>query len=110
MSIYRKSKELKQALYGFIAHASSIDKTRFNDILERVDEIEDEAYKLEEHAKRMPLSLTAENGAKALLIGEFKEKTEYTDYESGDDLIFVSTVSWTTIKDIYKKIVEHYTK
>lgn len=44
----------------------------------------------------LPKSLTAENGAKALLIGEFYEGK--------------TPVTWVTIKDIYKKVVEHYTK
>lgn len=42
----------------------------------------------------LPEKLTAENGAKALLIGEFKN-------EDG------SYVSWSTIKQIYQKIVSN---
>lgn len=45
---------------------------------------------------QLPRKLTAENGAKALLIGEFFETGSYLP------------VSWTTIKAIYAKIVEHF--
>ena len=76
----------------------------------------------------LPKELTAENGAKALLIGEFHETVnipnpDYCGDQCGDcDLncedddpckILESSpqkvpVSWTTIKAIYKKIVNHY--
>ena len=72
---------------------------------------------------RLPQSLTAENGAKGLLIGEFFETTfienpEYCgcgkcDYchdnppDNGEMIEIKVTVSWTTIKDIYAKIVEN---
>jgi hypothetical protein len=42
----------------------------------------------------MPKRLTAENGAKHLLIGEF-----YVDKYP---------IPWATIKDIYSKIVDHF--
>jgi hypothetical protein len=75
----------------------------------------------------LPAKLTAENGAKALLLGEFAEKVlvlcdscggdGYFDEESGDvcaycggagDYAVRVPVSWTTIKAIYAKIVEHF--
>lgn len=71
----------------------------------------------------LPEKLTAENGAKALLIGEFfeKMKIDNPDYcgcgncdwckEHSDtpETIFIDVpVSWTTIKSIYDKIVSHY--
>jgi hypothetical protein len=52
----------------------------------------------------MPKELTAENGAKALLSGEFFEFIETTE----EDIRLPIPVSWSTIKDIYKKTVEHY--
>lgn len=75
----------------------------------------------------MPRSLTAENGAKALLMGEFSEWVEvpcgmcdgdgYTEDDDGNDICPSCTgnglvdrkvtVSWTTIKAIYAKAVEH---
>lgn len=55
----------------------------------------------------MPRSLTAENGGKALLNGEFNETYEAYDETEGDYNVDVP-VQWTTIKDIYKKIVDHY--
>jgi Lar family restriction alleviation protein len=71
--------------------------------------------------KIMPNELTAENGAKALLIGEFLESYETTCPECGTDdfpgececcdgsgrIVTKVPVSWTTIKEIYKKIYEH---
>lgn len=76
----------------------------------------------------MPTSLTAENGAKYLLSGEFYEtvimQCECCDggivysegYESicddcdgsGDYALKVG-IKWTTIKDIYAKCVKHLT-
>ncbi len=71
----------------------------------------------------MPKALTAENGAKALLIGEFKEtitqscpycdngvfdETEICDSCDGAGEYSLSvTVSWTTIKEIYAMTVMH---
>jgi len=73
----------------------------------------------------MPPRLTAENGAKALLMGEFFEKIEvqneeycgcgkcdYCIYIQDEDtmetIIQKVPVSWTTIKEIYAKVVAHY--
>jgi hypothetical protein len=68
----------------------------------------------------MPKELTAENGAKGLLIGEFSERFEFNcpdclgeagfDCElcDGEGVYYHTfTVSWTTIKDIYKMAVKH---
>lgn len=55
----------------------------------------------------MPRNLTAENGAKGLLSGEFVEYYEAYDEEEGEYTVEIP-VSWTTIKDIYKKIVAYY--
>jgi len=76
----------------------------------------------------MPESLTAENGAKGLLSGEFSEtvimQCEYCDGQgmvehqvtdevceecggAGDYALKVP-VSWTTIKDIYAKCAEYF--
>lgn len=69
----------------------------------------------------MPTELTAENGAKADLIGEFFETITLTCHEcngdgrcpacngSGELLIFVP-VSWTTIKKIYKRAVQLFAR
>ena len=68
----------------------------------------------------MPKRLTAENGAKALMIGEFFEKiTETCRYEvcipddcpacgGSGSITRRIPISWTTIKDIYQRIVEHF--
>ncbi len=59
----------------------------------------------------MPRSLTAENGAKALLIGEFFEEHECSYYDADGELVEYTEkvpVSWNTIKEIYKKVVAHY--
>ena len=59
----------------------------------------------------MPRRLTAENGAKALLMGEFFEYHEISYYdEDGDEVerLVKVPVSWETIKKIYDKIVSHY--
>lgn len=71
----------------------------------------------------LPRSLTAENGAKDLLIGEFHEYTKISCPECDDDEDWVDgcqtchgngwitrqvPVQWDTIKRIYDKIVEHF--
>ena len=59
----------------------------------------------------MPRSLTAENGAKALLMGEFFEEHECSYYNGDGELVEYTEkvpVSWITIKEIYAKIVAHY--
>jgi len=71
----------------------------------------------------MPKSLTAENGAKALLMGEFFETIEVLnkaycgcgkcdhcyDFPEEPEMITQKVpVSWTTIKAIYAKIVSHF--
>jgi hypothetical protein len=57
----------------------------------------------------MPKELTAENGAKSLMIGEFFETREIEnpedEYETRIEKI---PISWTSIKGIYKKVVEHF--
>ena len=68
----------------------------------------------------LPDRLTAENGAKGLLSGEFLETISmYCENCMGDGCddcdqrgTYVADVPvrWTTIKAIYKKIVEHYGK
>lgn len=70
-------------------------------------------------ASLMPSELTAENGAKAALMGEFKEKYSIScpacfgddDCETcdGSGRIHVEVpVSWTTIKEIWAKGIEHF--
>ena len=78
----------------------------------------------------MPRELTAENGAKWLLMGEFKEvvtvpcsecEGAHEDICEDDDDAEIcemcggagdvpqeAPVSWTTIKDIYAKCVKHF--
>lgn len=55
----------------------------------------------------LPRKLTAENGAKYALIGEFFEEIEIKT-EDGDEIMQRVPVSWTTIKDIWKKAVAHF--
>jgi DnaJ-class molecular chaperone len=76
----------------------------------------------------MPKSLTAENGAKAALMGEFHIPVPMTCEECGGDgldeaeedgrcifcdgsgqINFSVNVPWTTIKAIYAKAVQHFT-
>ena len=55
----------------------------------------------------MPRALTAENGAKAALMGEFKIDVEIA-YEDGEEETIVVDVPWTTIKAIYAAAVKHF--
>ena len=76
-----------------------------------------------ERCVMLPATLTAENGAKALLIGEFSERLELLcdhcddGYECGEICevcngkgFFIQKVQieWTTIKEIYQMIVKNY--
>ena len=54
----------------------------------------------------MPKTLTAENGAKGLMSGEFKIQIE-TYAEDGSTEFEDVIVPWTTIKDIYAMAVKH---
>ena len=64
----------------------------------------------------MPRALTAENGAKAALIGDFYVEVEVPNptpdvFEgSGDTGTYLNRypVSWTTIKAIYAAAVKHF--
>lgn len=75
----------------------------------------------------LPDSLTAENGMKYLLIGAFAETASVSciecggtgDHENDDDAVCEECqghgrvtinvpISWTTIKEIYKRIVEYH--
>lgn len=61
-------------------------------------------------SNQIPKELTAENGAKALLNGEFSENVMiYNDLE-GVEFPRKVPVKWSTIKSIYSKIVKHYTQ
>lgn len=53
----------------------------------------------------LPKALTAENGAKYALIGEFKFPITITDSE-GDERSQMVAVPWDIIKDIHKRVVE----
>ena len=66
---------------------------------------------------KLPNELTAENGAKALLMGEFYETVyNYCEECNGKGCVYCNSsgeveqkiyVSWATIKEIYNKIVEN---
>ncbi len=67
----------------------------------------------------VPKKLTAENGAKSLLSGEFLETTfiscpecfsdeECESCDGSGRIKIEAPVSWTTIKAIWKKGVEHF--
>ena len=73
----------------------------------------------------MPKALTAENGAKALLIGEFNEEITLRCPDCDDDIkanddcdicggsgeyVQSVPVSWTTTKEIYAMAVKHLGK
>ena len=81
-----------------------------------------ESFSILEGYAVMPKSLTAENGAKNLLIGEFCESIEITCPECADDPepfegcevcdgegVYTQKiyVEWTTIKEIYAMAVKH---
>ena len=56
----------------------------------------------------MPTRLTAENGAKAALIGEFHIPYETYDEDTETMVRCKHQVEWTMIKDIYCAIVNHF--
>ncbi len=78
---------------------------------------------MNEEPVTMPRRLTAENGAKALMIGEFKEAVNMDcpecygegnidgepceDCDSCGSFVVYVPIHWTTIKEIYAKAVDH---
>ena len=92
--------------------------------LQRLRKLTEIAPEPVEETAAMPLSLTAENGAKVLLIGEFSEETYFPCLEcycedTPDDCAecdgtgstsHAVPVSWTTIKAIYATAVKHFTE
>jgi len=81
----------------------------------------------EEDLILMPRSLTAENGSKVLLIGEFSETVimqceaceghGFIGYDESEtcetctgagDYALKVIIEWTTIKNIYAKCVRHF--
>ncbi len=93
------------------------------DCFESRDELADEegSISLADHLKQtvavMPRELTAENGAKAALMGEFSETVTIDcrfcggegcpDCERTGEAKIPVPVTWPTIKDIYRKAIEH---
>ena len=74
---------------------------------------------MRERLVSVPARLTAENGAKAALMGEFKESIQTPCTECfGDDecencdgsgrITTEYTVSWSTIKEIYAASIAHF--
>ncbi|MBP6566077.1 MAG: hypothetical protein KA270_02855 [Saprospiraceae bacterium] len=90
--------------YTFREVVDNIDADQFEDAAEAYHEYRMEQYK-KDGLILLPKILTAENGAKALLMGEFIENIQI-----GKNHILKHATSWNTIKDIYHKIVEHYGK
>lgn len=91
-------------------------------LMQRIAEMLQEKIKVNVDTVVMPRAITAENGAKAALIGEFNVTNEITchhcegegktsdgeeckDCEGGGILIEFIPVPWDTIKNIYKKAV-----
>lgn len=56
----------------------------------------------------LPTKLTAENGAKAALIGEFEECIEDPRVDPRQSACIRIPIQWTTIKDIWSKAVDHF--
>ena len=69
---------------------------------------------------QMPTELTAENGGKSLMVGEFKVEVSYDCQEcygegccqcdGAGSFTQEVDVSWPTIKAIYAKAVDHFDK
>ncbi|ORM66093.1 hypothetical protein [Pantoea rwandensis] len=88
-------------------------------VLEKLDaQPVSQRYKLPDGFVAVPRSLTAENGAKAALIGEFNLEYNLVCHErfgegcddcSGEGRWINSIpVDWTTIKEIWAKAIEHF--
>lgn len=121
-----------QTVLNTIAHIKQLEtKVKTAEGINRTAALE--FSKLEAKCKelekpRMPDELTAENGAKGLLIGEFKQRVAVCCPECGGDgespheegdCEFCDgdgscwqdvTIDWSTIKDIYKMAAKHFLK
>ncbi len=89
--------------YSFRAVVDNLDEEDFESAAEAYHEYRMAQYK-EQGLILLPDRLTAENGAKALLMGKFIEDIHVSN------LIIKHGIYWSTIKDIYHKIVEHFTE
>lgn len=87
----------------FLANATS--KENYPERVKYISELESELQQLEGRGETvlMPKKLTAENGSKGLMMGEFFEYVEI------EDTRVEVPVSWTTIKRMYDKLVEYHT-
>ena len=95
---------LKQGVEGYTFRevVDNLDEEQFQSAAEAYHRYRMEQYK-EQGMILLPDKLTAENGAKELLIGEFIE-----DIQLKTNHILKHAVYWTTIKDIYKTVVDHF--
>jgi hypothetical protein len=112
---------------GYKLHVSNGSHNEFlredKDILRKAKEYLKQMTEQPEEKILLPKKLTAENGMKTLLIGEFREsiKVKNEEYCGCNDCNFcfdfpdtpeyitrVVDVEWDTIKKIYNKIVEHF--
>lgn len=101
----KKDIDLNQTIYSNKGNFNSLQEL-LQDYAERYCKHKEIERKQIKQEQSLPTELTAENGAKALLIGEFVEYYEYQD--DNECFTLKIPVSWPTIKDIYKKIVDHY--
>jgi hypothetical protein len=79
---------------------------------QELDTLRAKAKMVDDGMVMLPKELTSENGSKFLLIGEFHEIIDNPFHDEDDDdspETLKVQVSWTTIKDIYAKIVTHHT-
>lgn len=118
--------EYRGKLYGKIGGMyfdTSKTSEDWDNLENKVDELQEVVNKNCTIPGVMPRKLTAENGAKALLCGEFNETVlipneeycgcgecdfcdEFPDTE--EYLVQKVPIPWTTIKEIYDKIVAFY--
>src|SRR5687768_6436569 len=87
-------------------------------LMKKIEKALADSTNIDNDVALMPRSLTAENGAKAALMGEFHETIEFSCRECDEDddecefcnrtgqLLQKVPVDWTTIKAIYAKAVE----
>jgi len=57
----------------------------------------------------VPERLTAENGAKAALMGEFRMGLPERD-ENGEEYVRQLNIPWTSIKEIYAAAINHFVR
>lgn len=99
----QRVQEFASRVHGRDAHLASAGAFPSIGSSPAMTALAEQAKKNDEAMVLMPLRLTAEDGAKYALSGEFNVR-----HEINEGIIVTIPIPWTTIKDIYAAAVKHF--